>query len=96
VTDTGVGLKPENQKKLFKEIVQFDPEKLQGTALPPLSSCATCRLSPATLTLFPSLAARPRTVHVAGGGSGFGVFICKGIVDLHKGKLSVWSEGEVT
>ena len=32
--------------------------------------------------------------YAAGGGSGFGLFICKGIVDLHKGKIDVWSEGE--
>ena len=32
VVDTGAGIKPENQKKLFKEIVQFDPEKLQGAS----------------------------------------------------------------
>jgi Histidine kinase-, DNA gyrase B-, and HSP90-like ATPase len=59
VTDAGAGISPENQKKLFKEVVQFNPEKLQG-----------------------------------GGGSGFGLFITKGIVDLHKGQISVFSEGE--
>ena len=29
VTDTGPGISTENQKRLFKEIVQFSPEKLQ-------------------------------------------------------------------
>ena len=29
-----------------------------------------------------------------GGGSGFGLYICKGIVDLHNGLISVFSEGE--
>ena len=29
-----------------------------------------------------------------GGGSGFGLYICKGIVDLHEGVISVFSEGE--
>ena len=29
VTDSGAGISTENQKKLFKEIVQFNPEKLQ-------------------------------------------------------------------
>ena len=60
VTDSGAGISEENQKKLFNEIVQFNPEKLQG-----------------------------------GGGSGFGLFICKGIVDLHNRQLRVISDGEV-
>jgi CheY-like chemotaxis protein len=30
VTDTGCGIAPENQHKVFKEIVQFDPNKTQG------------------------------------------------------------------
>ena len=59
VTDTGAGISKENQQKLFKEIVQFHPEKLQ-----------------------------------AGGGSGLGLWITKGIVDLHSGNISVHSEGE--
>ena len=59
VVDTGAGISPENQKKLFKEIVQFNPEKLQ-----------------------------------AGGGSGLGLWITKGIVDMHGGRISVHSAGE--
>jgi CheY-like chemotaxis protein/two-component sensor histidine kinase len=59
VSDTGAGISPENQKRLFKDIVQFNPEILQ-----------------------------------AGGGSGLGLWITKGIVDLHNGKISVYSEGE--
>ena len=59
VIDSGAGISTENQKKLFKEVIQFNPEKLQS-----------------------------------GGGSGFGLYICKGIVDLHEGFLSVFSEGE--
>jgi signal transduction histidine kinase/CheY-like chemotaxis protein len=59
VTDQGAGISHENQQRLFKEIVQFNPEKLQ-----------------------------------AGGGSGFGLFITKGIVDLHGGAISVFSVGE--
>ena len=31
VTDSGAGISPENQKRLFKEIIQFNPEILQGT-----------------------------------------------------------------
>jgi two-component system, sensor histidine kinase len=59
VTDTGAGISKENQGRLFKEIIQFSPEKLQG-----------------------------------GGGSGLGLWITKGIVDLHDGSISVFSEGE--
>ena len=59
VTDTGPGISSENQKRLFKEIVQFNPEKLQ-----------------------------------AGGGSGFGLFISQGIIDLHDGCMGVYSQGE--
>jgi CheY-like chemotaxis protein len=59
VKDNGVGISPENQKRLFTEIVQFNPEVLQ-----------------------------------AGGGSGMGLLIAKGIVDLHGGAMSVFSEGE--
>jgi hypothetical protein len=59
VTDSGAGISDENQKKLFKEIVQFNPEKLQ-----------------------------------AGGGSGLGLWISSGIMELHNGKISVFSEGE--
>ena len=59
VTDTGAGISPENQNKLFKDIVQFSPEKLQ-----------------------------------AGGGSGLGLWISSGIVDLHEGRISVRSDGE--
>ena len=59
VTDSGVGISIENQARLFRDIVQFSPEKLQ-----------------------------------AGGGSGLGLWITGGIVDLHGGKISVHSEGE--
>ena len=44
-TDTGAGISPENQRRLFKEVVQFQPEILQ-----------------------------------AGGGSGLGLWITKGII----------------
>jgi CheY-like chemotaxis protein len=59
VTDTGAGISIENQKRLFKEIVQFSPEKLQS-----------------------------------GGGSGLGLWITGGIMNLHGGNISVSSEGE--
>ena len=58
VIDSGAGISIENQKRLFTEIVQFNPEVLQG-----------------------------------GGGSGFGLYICKGIVDLHGGSIDVFSKG---
>ena len=59
VIDSGPGISAANQRKLFRGVIQFDPEKNQG-----------------------------------GGGSGFGLFISKGIVDLHKGTIAVHSEGE--
>jgi signal transduction histidine kinase/CheY-like chemotaxis protein len=59
ITDTGAGINIENQGRLFKEVVQFSPEKLQ-----------------------------------AGGGSGLGLWITSGILEMHKGKISVYSEGE--
>jgi len=34
------------------------------------------------------------TVLLIPGGSGFGLFISKGIVDLHNGSISVYSAGE--
>ena len=59
VIDQGAGIAAENQQKLFKQIVQFNPGELQ-----------------------------------AGGGSGLGMMISKGIADMHGGTLSVWSAGE--
>ena len=58
VKDSGCGMVEKNYSRLFKEIVQFNPEVLQ-----------------------------------AGGGSGLGLWITKGIVDLHQGDISVYSEG---
>ncbi len=58
VVDTGAGIAPENIKKVFNEIIQFDANKLQG-----------------------------------GKGSGLGLYISRGIVDLHGGYVSVKSEG---
>ena len=58
VKDTGVGMLEKNYCRLFKEIVQFNPEVLQ-----------------------------------AGGGSGLGLWITKGIVDLHGGSVRAHSEG---
>jgi signal transduction histidine kinase len=60
VKDSGVGVSESNQKRLFNEIVQFNPEILQ-----------------------------------AGGGSGLGLWITRGIVDLHDSIISVFSEGEI-
>ena len=59
VYDSGAGISKENQQRLFKDVVQFNPEILQ-----------------------------------AGGGSGLGLWITKGIVDLHSGEIDVQSEGE--
>ena len=61
VKDSGFGIAPENQHKVFNEVVQFHANKLQG-----------------------------------GGGSGFGLVISKRIVDLHGGRIGLFSEGEGT
>jgi len=61
VVDSGPGISEENQKKLFKSIVQFNPGKLQD-----------------------------------GGGTGLGLYISKGICELHNGDLTVFSAGEGT
>ena len=59
VRDSGAGISEENQRRLFKEVVQFNPELLQN-----------------------------------GGGSGLGMCISKGIMDMHGGSISVHSPGE--
>ena len=59
VTDTGAGISEINQKRLFNEIIQFNPEILQ-----------------------------------AGGGSGLGLWITRGIVDLHESTIKVFSAGK--
>lgn len=59
VSDSGAGISMENQKRLFVEIIQFSPEKLQQ-----------------------------------GGGSGLGLWITSGILNLHQGTIKVYSKGE--
>ena len=59
IKDTGHGIAPENQHKVFNQIVQFHANKHQG-----------------------------------GGGSGIGLWISKKIVELHGGKVGLYSEGE--
>ena len=59
VSDSGAGISIENQKRLFVEIIQFSPEKLQQ-----------------------------------GGGSGLGLWITSGILNLHQGTIQVYSKGE--
>ena len=59
VTDSGAGMSTIDQKRLFKEVVQFRPHELQ-----------------------------------AGGGSGIGLMITTGIVNLHGGTIEVFSAGE--
>ncbi len=54
VEDHGVGLHEHEVERLFNEMVQFDPGKLQG-----------------------------------GGGSGIGLYLSKGIMDLHHGRIGV-------
>jgi Histidine kinase-, DNA gyrase B-, and HSP90-like ATPase len=58
VTDTGAGISEVNQQRLFKEIVQFNPEVLQ-----------------------------------AGRGSGLGLWITSGIVQMHSGTIQAYSAG---
>ena len=59
VKDSGAGISPENQKKLFGQYVQFNAGKLQK-----------------------------------GNGSGLGLWISKGIMELHNGVLGIHSNGE--
>ena len=59
IRDDGAGISEENQRRLFKEVVQFHPELLKN-----------------------------------GGGSGLGMCISKGIMDMHGGSISVYSAGE--
>ena len=59
IRDSGAGISEENQRRLFKEVVQFNPELLQN-----------------------------------GGGSGLGMCISKGIMDMHGGSIGVRSPGE--
>ena len=59
IKDSGAGISEANQLRLFKEVVQFNPELLQN-----------------------------------GGGSGLGMCISKGIMDMHGGSISVFSAGE--
>ena len=59
IKDSGAGISEANQRRLFKEVVQFNPELLQN-----------------------------------GGGSGLGMCISKGIMDMHCGSISVYSAGE--
>ncbi len=58
VQDTGVGIAPENLKRVFHEIIQFDANRLQS-----------------------------------GKGSGLGLYISRGIVELHGGRVYVQSDG---
>mmetsp|Transcript_3598 Transcript_3598/g.5099 ORF Transcript_3598/g.5099 Transcript_3598/m.5099 type:complete len:787 (-) Transcript_3598:22-2382(-) len=58
VTDTGVGIAPENLHRVFNEIIQFNPNQNQG-----------------------------------GNGSGLGMYISKGIAELHGGSVGVQSDG---
>ena len=58
VTDSGAGISEENLPKLFNEVVQFDPNRLQE-----------------------------------GKGSGLGLYMAKGIADLHKIRLHASSPG---
>ena len=59
IKDSGAGISEANQKRLFNEVIQFNPELLQN-----------------------------------GGGSGLGMCISKGIMDMHGGSIRVYSAGE--
>ena len=96
VTDSGAGISPENQKRLFKEIIQFNPEILQGTLMYPFN--LSHRILSHTLSTYLVLIRLLDLSHtcissLAGGGSGFGLYICAGIVDLHQGSINVFSKG---
>ena len=87
VQDTGAGISEADQKRLFKEVVQFRPDVLQA---------GTCYIIPFIPFYYdtPSIYYFWIVCYSAGGGSGFGLFISKGIVDLHNGEIGVHSEGE--
>lgn len=93
VTDSGAGISESNQKRLFKEIIQFSPEILQVRAILLIFFLIF------TPILFVSALLSYFLIHIsyilqAGGGSGLGLWITRGIVDLHEGKISVYSAGE--
>jgi signal transduction histidine kinase len=93
VTDSGAGISESNQKRLFKEIIQFSPEILQVGAKQLISVLIV------TPILFVEAFSHTFLSHIsyllqAGGGSGLGLWITRGIVDLHEGKISVYSAGE--
>ena len=130
VTDHGPGISAENQKRLFKEVIQVRRQttsSFQHTISPtyftlhfsPLSlsitlyahhGCSIYLLSHPSLHLPLSLSPfvhfcpmstiyNPLCVTAvqfnpeklqAGGGSGFGLFISKSIVDLHEGTIGVY------
>ena len=58
VTDTGIGIAPENIHRVFNEVIQIKPNENQG-----------------------------------GNGSGMGLYISKGIAELHGGAVEVRSDG---
>ena len=97
IIDTGVGMLPEDSCRLFKEIIQFNPGELQVQYMlihPTQIGVLYCIVS-----YRPCLYSSLYSQHLvapnpqAGGGSGLGLMITKGIVDLHRGSISVFSGG---
>jgi signal transduction histidine kinase len=85
VTDSGPGLTPEELGQLFQEGVQFNANKNQGGCVQNtcwrLYGCFICR----SFVLRVCNTALCRRFCDCRGGSGFGLFIAKGVVNLHEG-----------
>ena len=98
VKDCGAGLSPEDLGRLFQEGVQINPNKLQvlhigKTASHNVSCKSHVYKSHLRNHLIQTVPIQTTSKQLQnGGGSGFGLFITKGIVKLHD--ASIWAESE--